>query len=306
MTKPQTAPLVRECFDQFYTPSRLRGASPTTLNQFRVSIDNFGMYLGKRPRTWDLTDDNLSGAAYWMIDRGRSPATANKLIANLRAVWEYLARTRRVKKFPTVKKLKEPERIPVAWSSEQMVTLWGALLAQPGEISGVPASLWWISLHAVFFDTAERKGAVFATDWNDVDLTTGTILFPAQNRKWKTRDKIHFLHPDTIAVLKKFPKKTGLAWPWPREPRSIYPAYRKILKSAGLPHDRRHLFQCLRRTTASLFEACGGNSTDLLDHGSRAVTKKHYLDPRILKQIGPADLLARPLDLDPKNSGPDP
>lgn len=300
MTHPQTAPLVRECFDQFYAPSRLRGASPSTLNQFRVSLENFGLFLGKRPRTWDLTDENLIGAAYWMVERGRSPATANKLLANLRAIWEFLARTRRVKKFPTVKKLKEPERIPVAWSRSQMEQLWRALLDQEGEISGVPSSLWWISLHAVFFDTAERKGAVFASDWNDLDLHTGTILFPAQNRKWKTRDKIHFLHPDTVAILRKFPEKCGKVWKWPGEERSIYPAYRRILKAAGLPHDRKHLFQCLRRTTASLFEACGGNATDLLDHGSRAVTKKHYLDPRILKQIGPADLLQRPIELTPE------
>lgn len=301
MTASKTAPLVRECFEVFYLPSRLRGASESTLNQFRVSIENFGLYLGKRPRTWDLTDDNVTGAAYWMISRGRSPATANKLLANLRAIWEFLARTRRVKKFPTVKKLKEPDRIPIAWSAEQMRSLWGAMLSQPGEISGVPASLWWISLHAVFFDTAERKGAVMATDWNDIDLHTGTILFPAQNRKWKTRDKLHFLHPDTTSVLKKFPAKTGKIWHWPGGDRSIYPAYRKIIQAAELPHDRKHLFQCLRRTTASLFEACGGNSTDLLDHGSRAVTKKHYLDPRILKQVGPADLLERPLDLKPED-----
>jgi hypothetical protein len=271
MTHPQTAPLVRECFEQFYAPSRLRGASPSTINQFRVSLENFGLFLGKRPRTWDLTDENLIGAAYWMTERGRSPATANKLLANLRAIWEFLARTRRVKKFPTVKKLKEPERIPVAWSRSQMEQLWRALLDQEGEISGVPASLWWISLHAVFFDTAERKGAVFRERLErprSPRPERSSVPCPESEVEDERQDPLSCT-PDTVAVLRRFPERTrhwcGLGRE--RSGRSIRPTGR-ILKAAGLPHDRKHLFQCLRRTTASLFEACGGNATDLLDHGS--------------------------------------
>lgn len=295
MPVKNSALTLREAFESLYRPARLRGASPSTLRQFRVSLENFGNYLDRRPTVRDLTDEAVIAAAFWMTDRGRSPATANKLISNLRAIWEFLARTRRVPKFPTVKKIVEPERIPIAWNPEQMRLLWVSMLSQKGDVEGVPAAVWWVALHAVFFDTAERKGAVFAAEWTDVDFEAGTILFPAQNRKWKIRDKLHFLHPETLATLKKFPERTGKIWNYPGGDAAIYRDYRKILRRAGLPDDRRHLFQCLRRTTASLFESCGGNATDLLDHGSRAITKKHYLDPRILKQVGPADLLPRPL-----------
>ena len=67
-----------------------------------------------------------------------------------------------------------------------------------------------------------------------------------------------------------------------------------ILRVSGLPFDRKHMLHCMRRSTASFYEAAGGNATDLLDHSSRDITKKFYLDTRVLPMTGPAMMEFRP------------
>ena len=47
----------------------------------------------------------------------------------------------------------------------------------------------------------------------------------------------------------------------------------------------------MRRTFASHLEAAGGNATDALQHSSRAVTEKSYLDLRVVKREAPNKLL---------------
>ena len=63
-----------------------------------------------------------------------------------------------------------------------------------------------------------------------------------------------------------------------------------IIREGQLPDSRRNKFHKFRRTTASNFEAAGGNATKLLDHRKRATTAK-YLDPRVIKKVMPADIV---------------
>ena len=131
---------------------------------------------------------------------------------------------------------------------------------------------------------------------SDVSLDAGSLLLRAETRKGKTRDRLHKLHPTTVAMIQSiwWPDRE-LLLPWPYCPSYLWIRYRLLLKRAGLPFDRMHKFHALRRSVASYYELAGGNATRLLDHSSRDLTVKHYLDSRILGEVQPAcDLLFRP------------
>lgn len=283
--------------DAFSAYSRhvLFDASPGTLNQFRVTMRHARAALGREVKLKDINDDLVLSVFERLKARGRSPATANKCRSNLLAIWRWLCRRNILKRWPDVSKLREPKRLPVAWSRNEVAKLWAALECLPGRVAGIPASDWWIALHSLVWDTGERIGAVLKLEWSDVG-DDGTIVFRAENRKGRTADKVHRLHPTTVALLDRLRRPNNqVVFAWDRSRCMIWLRYAEILKRAGLPTDRRHKFHALRRTVASFYEAAGGNATELLGHSSREVTRQHYLDPRITGTISAAcDVLFRP------------
>lgn len=279
-----------------YQSHKLRGASPGTLNQFRVSLRNLAIFLGRPPRVSDLSDTTVLDAMYWMIDRGRKPATANRLRSNLLALWRYACRRAWLRRWPDAEKMREPERIPVAWTRDELRRLWGACETQVGSFCGVPCGAWWSVLHSLAWDGAERINAILCLRREDVSLSAGTALFRAESRKGRTRDRLVRLHGSTVETIRTIWRpERALLLPWPFSRCYLWLRYGRLLRDAGLPHDRAHKFHAMRRSAASWYEAAGGNATELLDHASRSITVKHYLDVKIVGAEKPAcDVLFRP------------
>jgi integrase len=200
-------------------------------------------------------------------------------------------------------KFPEPKRTPKAWTREQLEALFKTCAAQRGLYAGVPRSDWWLSLHLVSWDTAERIGAQIQVRFKHLDLKRGILSIPAELRKGGVDDAVYTLHPDTVALLarmkearqaKKKDVEDELVWPWPFNPDTRYNHYRAILIEAGLPTDRSSKFHRMRKSVASHLHAGGFNATEALGHSSSEVTKGSYLDPSISGQTTPAHLLFRP------------
>lgn len=289
------APLL-DLFFQHYYPRKLRATSKENTRLYSVSLGQFARFLNHTPLTSHLTDEILEDFCYWVVDQGRSPYTANCYRSKLVALWNFLARLRIVEKFPTMIKLKEPHRIPRAWTIGQLSTLFRACDQQQGTIGNAPAALWWHALHAVIWDTGERITAVLSLEWDDLAWDTGDIVSRAENRKGKKEDKAFRLHPDTLKILGELRK-------FVRGPKileidfticTVWNRYKRLLEGAGLPNGRKNKFHCLRRSVASYFEAAGGNATKLLGHSSRRVTERSYLDPTIVHDQHACEVLFRP------------
>jgi integrase len=279
-----------------YRAKHLRSGAAGTIAQYEITLRHLDRHL-KRPATLDdLSDDLTQDLLAWFVSQGRTARGANKLRSNLHTLWSFACRNGWCSRWPDSKPLVEPKRLPTAWSPEQLRALHEAVSSLPGTILGIPRSLWWSALHAVIWDTAERIGAVMQLRWDDVQLDDRRVTFRAETRKNKREDLQHQLHADTVALLKRM-KTAGYArvFAWNRHPLHLWAAYKRILRKAGLPHDRKHSFHCMRRSSASYFEAAGGNSTSLLGHSSRDVTTKHYLDLNITQEgkASPADVLPR-------------
>lgn len=278
-----------------YRRKRLAGCEESTEGKFRWAIGWLEKYLKRPPEISDLTEDVVIHWAWWMTRKGGlSVDSAAMYHGKMLALWRFGCRQGLVAVWPEHGKMPVPKRIPVAWSTEQLAKLWAECDRQQGWIGLVPARHWWHSLHACLWDTGERICAMLSTEWADVDLNSGWLVCRAETRKGKLADKSWRLHPDTIRLLRLAsdpPRR--LVWPFPYSNGTLWNRYRKLLCDAGLPHDRKHKFHCLRKSAASYFEAAGGDATQLLGHSSRAVTLA-YLDPRIVQPKQASDLLFRP------------
>lgn len=277
------------CLLQEYAGLTPLAANTLRLHQFGVA--QFGKTLGAVATTDHLTDANLSRHAGRRIAEGRSRATVNAEFCKLLALWRFAAKQRYVEKWPTVKAPRMPERAPLAWTQAELARVFAAVQLA-GPVGDVPGYRWWGALHACLWDTGERITAMLALEWSGVDLEGLSLLIPAEHRKGQTCDRVYRIAPDTAERLDKLPRDRP-PFHWPYCLGTLWGRYKRLLARAGLPDDRRSKFHRMRRSTASHYEAAGGNATELLGHSSRKVTRL-YLDPRVCGPPAAVDLLFRP------------
>lgn len=278
---------------------RRKHSDPSTESQLRINVARIGQYLGRPATLSDFDNDTLEDMMYRMKGEGLSPRTCNKFRDNMQALWTFAAKNALIQTWPQIPKMPEPQRIPFAWTKDDLNALFLATTRLPShfDVGGVKAAVWWNALLAVCYDSAERIGAVLALRWDDLRWHDGYIIARAESRKGKRSDKIHKLHPDTLAVLRSMYRNSdGPIFQWDKAPTHLWSKYKSILKIAGLPQRRDCMFHCLRKTSASWFAASGGDATALLGHCDRRTTLK-YLDPTIDQKVAAADVLPRPVPL---------
>ncbi len=264
-----------------------------TQRQYQFAIGNLAEFVGRPPTLDDLSDDNVAGMMGLLTRKGLSVETINDRRGRINALWTWLAKRGMVKTWPTVTPLPEPERIPLAWSRDDVARILRECSVEGGWIAGIAARLWWETLHLVIWDSSERIGALLETRWSH--LQGSNLILPAEIRKGGRRDRIYRLHQDTLARLELIRQPTReLLWPWDRTEAILYRRYKNLLKRAGLPFDRKSMFHRMRKSVASHYEAAGGNATELLGHSDRRTTVEAYIDPRICPQPQASDVLFRP------------
>lgn len=277
--------LLRQFYEDVFRPSRLPLADVQTIYQYDLNIRRFEEFLGHPAKLRDLTDGNIGNCCQWIrADKKLSIASASKLRENLVTIWKLANRRGKLKTFPEIPAIREPKRIPRAWSRDELNLLWDYLCRLPGDISGVPESLWYCSLASVLWDTGERIGALWQTGRSQVDLRGGWIVVRAEVRKGKASDRLFRLSPQSVNLLTKLFEldvRGERVWPWPYCDTYLWQRWKQLLQRAGLPTGREFSFHCLRKSHASHLKARGGDATQSLGHSSDVTTNTIYLDPRI-------------------------
>lgn len=263
-----------------------------TRDHYRGAIYDLKEAIGHDPEPADLTDENIAKMMIMLGDRGLTPSSVNDRRKRLRALWEWAARKRIVDEFPTIRKVKEPRRIPKAWTLEQLSRLFAACKAQPGFIvPGIAAADFWPALHLLLWDSSERLGAVLELRWEWLN-PDGVLEVPYHVRKGQGEDAVYVLRPQTMAALARLkPAGHDLIFVWPNSRGTIYSHYNRILKRAGLPTDRKSKLHRMRRSVASHLQARGYDACAALGHSSPKVTKDSYLDPMIVGSVRPSEVL---------------
>lgn len=260
-----------------YARKRLRRKAASTRLKYLYAVDHWSDMLGREPLLTDLNDDAVAEFQDQLIDlTGLAEDTTLAYVKKILALWRFAFHQRWRWKWPEVELIEPADILPIAWSAGQLKTLFAALRSQTGFIGCVPAADWWTCQHWLFWHTSERLSAVMGLTWNRVDMDSGFVEFPAANRKGKRRASCYEVGAQCLTALRKIQApRRELVLPFPYDKSLIWLRYKAILRSVGLPADRKHMFHCLRKSVASHMEAAGHDSTDTLGHSDRRVTKKH-------------------------------
>lgn len=274
-----------------YARKRLRGASENTLRLYRHTISSFGRSVGHDPTLDDLTDDVIEDHMWKIVERGCSPASANKDRSQLICLWRWAAEKRLIDRWPDVQSMKEPEIAPLGWMPDEIDSLLRAADRCTFMVGEIPGRIWFGALVRVCLDTGERIGAIRGL--GRTALQGHYLHVPAQVRKGKTRDRLYPLNPDTVLAVNRLVMGHGEKdlFPFPYSHTYFYRLYDRILDAAGLPTDRRSKTHRIRRTVASVVARAGGDPTAALDHASPKTTKR-YLDTRIVGGTQVCEILA--------------
>jgi hypothetical protein len=279
-----------------YLASRV-SVSRGWLTYVQATIVQFGETLGHAARIGDLNYRNivqhLSESA-----KSRSPRTVNDRRQVLFMLWQ-LAAERGLCPPPDRKRIRKlPEEIdpPVAWTEIQVSDLFGYCLTLDGLVGEVPAADWWLSLFAAIYWTSCRIGSMLAVTSDCYD-GRGLLV-----RRQKNRRPQWFPFPASCREIieRTRPETRKLIWAHPWHQRTLFAKARRIIEAAGLPAPKtgRQLFHRLRRTSITLCAAVDPVVAQrTAGHADFTITRKHYIDPRIVGERSAADVLPDPLAL---------
>lgn len=261
-----------------YAP--LHGISDRTIEIYSITIRKFREFLGGVEPTIEEHLDELVLAKFlaWRL-RTRSVGTAAKDRAQLHAISEFAAK-RGLCKWPQIRTIKVPERVPRAWMIDEFRRLLVACEGEEGEVVGVPRSLWFRAALQAAYWTGERIGGLMALEWADIEPQA--VLFRAEGRKGQRADIYRPIPIECYEATQAIRTKRRIVFDWDRSYTLIWHRLGRICERAGLPNDRMSKFHRVRKTCASYYAAGGGDAQVMMGHSSPVVTRR-YLDPRIVK-----------------------
>jgi integrase len=260
----------------YYAP--LHGISDRTIKIYGITIRKFAEFLGVEPTVEDHFDELVMARFLSHRLRTRSVGTAAKDRAQLHALSQFAAK-RGLCKWPTMRTIRAPQRVPRAWLIDEFRRLVAACDGEHGEVCGVRSSLWFSAILQTAYWTGERVGGLLALEWHDIEPQA--VVFRAETRKGQRADIYRPITPECYAAIMAIKTKRKLVFDWDRSYTLIWYRLGKICERAGLPNDRMSKFHRVRKTCASYYAAGGGDPQTMMGHTSPAVTKL-YLDPRIV------------------------
>jgi integrase len=281
MSTAQSSSLLCDRLPEYLRRKFARIRSCKTVAHYDRAVRYFGEFLGRPAQLDDLDDDVVVDfLRYLLSEREQCEVTANTSRKCLVAFWRWCHLRGLVAVGPTVDKLPEPWNPPQCLNREQLAKLVDAARRTRGIRCGMPASEWWLLLFSLDWDTGARAGELLGLRWEWIDRDSWSISVPASVRKGRMRGAVYHFTPRTIGMLRRHWKSEGpiLGYAPNRNPAAYYLWWDKLLRLAGLPADRKHKTQSLRRSFATWLKIGGGDASAALLHTDQRLAAAHYLD----------------------------
>lgn len=277
--------LLDRFLDDVYVPLRLRGRSQNSVRLLRHAIRQFGLFLGRPPSLDDLDDLTVSRFLLNRADKVSRHSVARER-SGLVAMWNLAQARGLIRLRPALASELLPERTPRAFSEDELQRLAAAAGEARGFVGPIRASDFFPALLATAFESGERINALLTTPrdcWR-----RPTLIVPAEHRKGGRSERVYDLSPETADLVDAAAAHNGpTAFWWPYSTTALYKRWHTITRRAGLGDGRDVQFHAIRRSTASHLAAAGADATAHLGHSSDRITRRSYLDPRIVNANRP-------------------
>lgn len=154
----------------------LKGYSENTCQAYKKDLEHFSRYMRqKRPgaRWSNITREDIDAYVIDMQKEGKKPATTNRHLASIAALYRYFQRQGQEVKNPCKyeSRRKIAETIPTTIPTEAIAAAW--------RTSQGPAK----SLLGIIATTGMRISEVLGLRYNDIDWQTGTITVQGKGNK---------------------------------------------------------------------------------------------------------------------------
>lgn len=276
-----------------YVPGHL-GMRESSATQLKAVVHLFDKWAGHHVEVNELSDELV---LQFLSDylKQRSPATVNTKRRGLLTMWRFAHEGGLIDRLPgKIPKASEYQRDPEGWSVEEFERILTQAQRTKGEIEGVPAGKWYLSLLLCLYDTGARVGAMLQVRPDEVYLAEGELLLRAEVQKTR-RSRWCALSNQTIEACAPIwsPGRRRM-WPWPWTRCWLSRQFCRILDRADVRYGagKGGVFHKIRRTSGTLVEANGGDGSRHLGN-TRQVFEQHYLDPRATRRMS-LDKLPRP------------
>lgn len=264
-----------------------------TVVAYQGTVNRFSDWLRRPAEARDLCDATV---ARWLraVCESRSAATAAKHRRQLVMLWLWAWRKGHVRSPPRdVPVIRCPKRHPRAWTPGEVALILDACnRARP-----IPGwgPLRWRALTLTIYDSGERISPLLLIPTTAFHAGQRLLTVSAEHRKRGSEDQVYRLHPQTVAaILASLTPGQERLFPWPLHERGLWPAWKAILRNAGLPATSRDMFHKLRRTNYTLtFVALGREAARRNAGHSRDLTHL-YLDETQLPGHPVCDAIIRP------------
>jgi integrase len=282
-------------FKAEYAVKVLAGAKPTSKMATEFALKHFERIVKPQRMaaiTTQAVDGFVSSRRLEKKTKGKnapqiSPATVNKELRHLRAVFRKAAKWGYLPKVPDIEFLRERKKIATFLPPEDFAKVYAAA-GQAVEPETLPAADWWRGLLMVAYMTGWRIGSLLAMRWADVDLEAGTALSRADDNKGG-RDQRIDLHPVVIEHLRKLESFKVHVFDWPGDRRQLYDEWHRLQGLAGILRDDRRFygFHDLRRAFATMnADRLTADALQLLMQHKDYQTTQRYIN--IARQMKPA------------------
>jgi integrase len=268
-----------------YVPLRLRGRSPESVRLLRHAIRQFSKWLGRAAVLEDLDDLVVSQWLTAMAEK-KSPNSVARERSGILAIWNLAQGRGLVRLRPSVAPELVPQSVPRAFTVDELVRLADSAKYAAGWVGPVAAGLFFRALIAVGLETGERITALLNTPrhcWHRPTLTV-----PASIRKGRRQERVYELSPEACDLVDAVSRHEGptVFW-WVASGTALRKRWKTITRRAGLGDGRDVQFHALRRSTASHLAAAGLDATAYLGHSTDRITRRSYLDPRVVDSARP-------------------
>ncbi len=272
---------LREYVDQYCLEHDL---ATRTIEHYRASVVSFDKWRGQPVFLAELADDLVNRFLADQKADAFAAATIRSKRTDILCLWRAAVEVNLVEHLPArVRRIKLPSQIPCAWSIEEIKRLiTSAESINTWTADGLHRGRLLTAFVRVAYDTALRRGDLLALGTSQIDDEGFVDL--TQN-KTATGHIVKLSAVTLVAVLATLAdRKRQLIFD--QKPAWFNDWWGKLLVKAQLRKGPREMQQKMRRSAASHAEReRTGSGRHLLGHKSHGLAEKHYLDPRICREV---------------------
>jgi integrase/DNA-binding XRE family transcriptional regulator len=284
---------LRQYFEAVYRPCQLVGCSKKTLDAYQTTLNLWEHWEGNMPID-RITSRTLAQFADSILPN-RSAASVNSYLRPIVAMLRYASEEDDIGKMPRFRRLKEPKRVPLGFTTDEFASILRVAKQVPGMISGIRASLWWPCFLCVAFESGLRIRAILSVAVHDILMEQNGFYCQAENQKDAEADWYPLSENTMNLVRSIYDTRRELLFPLDKTVCWLRNCFRRIMELAEVyaPKGASMAFHRIRKSTASHIAAAGGDAQRKLGHSSPLITA-HYLDPRVTRASKPHEMIPAP------------